>query len=161
MAPIRKFLAPSCQTPRFSTPYWIHVLKGTKAWYVLNIESIKPNVEIYIIWKSWGATTPSRRYYWRPPGVVIIGATVINLTLWRTLQNVIQTQKCLPNQKNQFWTSVFSKVSGPTWPNWPTDQRTNRQFFPTFRDQPQQKTLNSTLPCVQPQQDHLELQISN
>ena len=34
---------------------------------------------------------------------------IINLTLWRTLQNVIQTQKCVPNQKNQLWTSVFSK----------------------------------------------------
>ena len=35
---------------------------------------------------------------------------IINLTLWRTLQNVIQTQKCVPNQKNQLWTSVFSSV---------------------------------------------------
>ena len=35
---------------------------------------------------------------------------IINLTLWCTLQNVIQTQKCMPNQKNQLWTSVFSSV---------------------------------------------------
>ena len=35
---------------------------------------------------------------------------IINLTLWRTLQNVIQTQKCVPHQKNQLWTCVFSSV---------------------------------------------------
>ena len=40
----------------------------------------------------------------------IIIIIIINLTLWRTLQNVIQTQKCVPNQKNQLWTSVFSSV---------------------------------------------------
>ena len=32
------------------------------------------------------------------------------LLTWHTLQNVIKTQKCVPNQKNQLWTGVFSSV---------------------------------------------------
>ena len=43
---------------------------------------------------------------------------IINLTLWRTLQNVIQTQKCMPNQKktalNKCVFKCLAKVSGPT-----------------------------------------------
>ena len=77
-----------------------------------------------------------------------------------TLQNVIQTQKCVPNLKNQLWTSVSSSVS---WKS--QDQPTNLWVQPAIcsniSDQPQQKTLNSTLSCVPAQQDHLELQISN
>ena len=42
---------------------------------------------------------------------LIIIIVIINLTLWGTLQIVIQTQKCAPNQTNQLWKSVLSSVA--------------------------------------------------
>ena len=42
--------------------------------------------------------------------IIIIIIIIINLTLWHTLQIVIHTQKCVPNQKNQLWSSVSSSV---------------------------------------------------
>ena len=74
---------------------------------------------------------------------------IINLILWCTLQNVIQTQKCVPNQKNWLWTEqVCFQVTSKSLGKKPTNLWVQLAIYSEISDQPQQKSLNSTLSCV-------------
>ena len=86
--------------------------------------------------------------------VIII--IIINLTLWRTLQNVIQTQKCVPNQKKTSSEQVCFQVFSESLRTNRQIPESNWQFVPKFR------TSHSKRPwtphsCVPAQRDYLEL----